>query len=213
MANLLLSDRAGHRYSGGGVMGRSRGERVDAPDIQLMLRDWRAGVLDGRNELIAQLYPELARIAAARLRREQDVSLSTEDLINDAVLQLVQLQRISIADKAHFIALASRMMRHILIDHARSRASSKRSHRKVELSTRLEDAPPQRVDLNLLHAALMRLRALDEQLMQLVEMRYFGGMTTADIAEVMGISEPTVKRRWQVARAWLADAMANPIDS
>ena len=185
---------------------------MDAPDIQLMLRDWQAGVLDGRNELIAQLYPELAKIAAARLRREQDVSLSTGDLINDAVVQLVQLQRISIADKAHFIALASRMMRHILIDHARSRASSKRSHRKVELSTRMDDAP-QRVDLNLLHAALMRLRALDEQLMQLVEMRYFGGMTTADIAEVMGISEPTVKRRWQVARAWLADAMANPIDS
>ena len=184
---------------------------MDAPNIELMLRDWQDGGPEGRNQLIAQFYPELARIAAARLRHEQDVSLSTGDLINDAVLQLVQIERLSVADKAHFMALASRMMRHILIDHARSKASSKRSHRKVELTTRLDDVP-QRVDLKQLHAALIRLRALDEQLIQLVEMRYFGGMTTADIADVMGISEPTVKRRWQVARAWLADAMANPID-
>src|SRR3546814_16748449 len=103
------------------------------------------------------------------------------------------------------------MMRHILIDHARSKSSSKRRHHKVEISTRVDG--PQRIDLSVLEAALIRLRALDEKLMELVEMRYFGGMTTADIAEVMEVSEPTVKRRWMVARAWLADAIANPLNS
>src|SRR3546814_4343624 len=96
------------------------------------------------------------------------------------------------------------MMRHILVDHARARGSSMRRHQKVELNTNIDDGH-HRIDLNILDAALLRLRALDEQLMELVEMRYFGGMTTADIAEVIGVSEPTVKRRWQVARAWLAE--------
>ena len=114
------------------------------------------------------------------------------------------------SDRAHLVALASRMMRHILVDHARSKAAPKRRHVKVELTTNVDGG--QRVDLNALESALIRLKALDEQLMELVEMRYFGGMTTADIAEVMGLSEPTVKRRWQVARAWLTDALENPID-
>lgn len=184
---------------------------VDGLETGILLRSWQDGLADSRDTLIARLYPELEQIAAARLRREQDSSLSTGDLINDAVLRLVQMERISLADRAHFIALASRMMRHILIDHARARASSKRRHHKVELQTNIDDGP-RRVDLNALDAALIRLRSLDEQLMELVEMRYFGGMTTADIAEVIGVSEPTVKRRWRVARAWLTDALANPID-
>src|SRR3546814_14461497 len=103
------------------------------------------------------------------------------------------------------------MMRHVLIDHARSKSSSKRRHHKVEISTGVDG--PERSDLSVREAALIRLRALDEKLRELVEMRYFGGMTTADIAEVMEVSEPTVKRRWMVARAWLADAIANPINS
>lgn len=184
---------------------------MDGSETRILLQNWQDGLLDGRDTLIARLYPELAQIAAARLRREQDSSLSTGDLINDAVLRLVQMECISLADKSHFIALASRMMRHILVDHARARGSSKRRHQKVELNTNIDDGH-HRIDLNILDAALLRLRALDEQLMELVEMRYFGGMTTADIAEVIGVSEPTVKRRWQVARAWLADAISNPIE-
>lgn len=180
------------------------------PETKLELQGWRQGSSDARDRLIARLYPQLAEIAAARLRRERNSSLSTGDLINDAVLRLVQMEQISLADRTHFIALASRMMRHILVDHARSKSSSKRRHRKVEIATYVDG--PQRIDLKVLDAALIRLRVLDGQLMELVEMRYFGGMTTADIAEVLGVSEPTVKRRWMVARAWLADAIANPID-
>src|SRR3546814_1759931 len=87
-------------------------------------------------------------MAATRLSREQDSSLSTGDLINDAVLRLVQMECISLADKSHFIALASRMMRHILVDHARARGSSKRRHQKVELNTNIDDGH-HRIDLNI----------------------------------------------------------------
>jgi RNA polymerase sigma factor (TIGR02999 family) len=175
-----------------------------------LLREWRDGEASARDRLIGRLHPELAEIAAARLRRERDSSLSTGDLINDAVLRLVQIERISLADRAHFVALASRMMRRILVDHARSKGSAKRDHVKVELTTRADGG--RRFDLNQIDSALIRLKALDEQLAELVEMRYFGGMTTADIAVVTSLSEATVKRRWQVARAWLADALASPID-
>lgn len=183
---------------------------MNEPETRIALQSWRQGEVAARDKLIERLYPELAQIAAARLRREHNSSLSTGDLINAAVIRLVQMERVSFADRAHFIALASRLMRHILIDHARSKASSKRRHQNVEIATRVDGY--QRIDLNALDAALIRLKVLDEKLMELVEMRYFGGMTTADIAEVMGVSEPTVKRWWQVARAWLADALANPVE-
>jgi RNA polymerase sigma factor (TIGR02999 family) len=102
------------------------------------------------------------------------------------------------------------MMRNILIDHARVKSSSKRRHIKVEICTSVDGG--RRLDLIELESALIRLGAIDRQLMELVEMRYFGGMTVTDIAEVTGLSEPTVKRRWQAARAWLTDALNNPID-
>jgi RNA polymerase sigma factor (TIGR02999 family) len=163
-----------------------------------------------RDRLIARLHPELALIAAARLRGERNSSLSTGDLINDAVIRLIQIDESNLADRAHFIALAARMMRHILVEHARQKASVKRRHIKVELCTEIDGG--QRFDLISLETALLRLGALDERLMELVEMRYFGGMSIADVAEVMGVSEPTVTRRWQTARAWLGVALAHRID-
>lgn len=177
-------------------------------DIQTgqLLVQWRGGETGARDRLIGRLYPELEQIAAARLRREQDSSLSTGDLMNDTIVRLIQIERISLEDRAHLIALASRMMRRILVDHARLKSSGKRRHVKVELHTQVDGG--QRFDLISLEHALMRLKAVDESLAELVEMRYFGGMTTADIAVVMEVSEPTVKRRWRVARAWLTDALA-----
>jgi len=172
-----------------------------------LLVRWRGGEASARDRLIGRLYPALEQLAAARLRGERDSSLSTGDLMNDTILRLIQIERISLEDRAHLIALASRMMRRILVDHARLKASGKRRHVKVELRTNIDGG--QRLDLISLEHALMRLKAVDEALAELVEMRYFGGMTTADIAFVMGLSEPTVKRRWQVARAWLTDAMAD----
>ena len=101
-------------------------------------------------------------------------------------------------------------MRNILVDHARAKRTNKRDHYKVELTTRVEGE--QWLDLIALESALMRLGVVDMKLAELVEMRYFGGMTLADIAAVEGVSEATAKRRWFAARAWLADALSNPVD-
>ncbi len=178
--------------------------------IEDLLKDWHAGDRRARDRLVAILHPELAQIAAARLRGESNSSLSTGDLINDAVIRLVGIEGIDFASRAHFIALSSRLMRQILIDRARAKLSNKRDHQKVTLNTKVEGE--QKFDLNGLDSALIRLGAIDMKLAELVEMRYFGGMTLADIAFVSEVSEATVKRRWKIARAWLTDAMAHPLN-
>ena len=176
----------------------------------VLLDGWRDGSSRSQTALIAKLYPELSRIAAARLRQERDVSLSTGDLINEAVVKLMRITNADIADRAHFIALSSRIMRHILVDHIRSKNAVHRRHKRVDLNTRVDGE--QRLDLVALESALMRLGVIDPELMEIIEMRFFGGMTIADIGDVTGWSQATVKRRWQVARAWLADALVNPVD-
>ncbi|MEZ5938074.1 MAG: ECF-type sigma factor [Hyphomonadaceae bacterium] len=181
------------------------------PNTAQLLAEWRGGALDARNALIARLHPELTAIAAARLRADRNSSLSTGDLINEAVIKLVATDGLSLADRGHMLALASRVMRNILVDHARARNSDKRRHHKVELTTEVEGNL--RFDLIALDSALLRLKVVDAQLAELVEMRYFGGMTVEDIAAVTGMSEPTVKRRWVVARSWLLDALNNPIEN
>jgi RNA polymerase sigma factor (TIGR02999 family) len=186
--------------------------RQGADGTVTLFRRWHEGETSARDRLIARLHPDLAQIAAARLRGERNSSLSTGDLINEAVLRLMKAENHDLADRAHFIALSSHLMRNILIDHARAKRSAKRDHAKVELSTNVEGGE-QRFDLIALDSALMRLGAIDPLLMEMVEMRYFGGMTVGDIATVTGLSEPTVKRRWQAARAWLLDALSNPIDA
>lgn len=180
------------------------------PDTQELLSHWRGGETSARDALIARILPELQAIAAARLRSEANASISTRDLINDAVIRITATNGLSIADRAHVLALSSRVMRNILIDHARAKQTDKRRHERVELNTRIDG--DQRFDLISLDSALIRLKALDGVLAELVEMRYFGGMTVGDISLATGLSEPTVKRRWQVARAWLLDALSNPID-
>lgn len=178
--------------------------------IESLLASWHGGDRIARDSLIARLHPELSQIAAARLRAERNSSLSTGDLINDAVVRLIGLDRIAFANRAHFIALASTLMRQILVDYARAKSTGKRAHQKVELSTHIEGE--QVFDLKMLDSALIRLGAIDMELAELVEMRYFGSMTLAEVAAVTNISEATAKRRWQTARAWLSDALANPID-
>jgi len=179
-------------------------------DVATLLNGWRAGDGNARNQLVRLLHPQIAQIAAARMRHERNMSLSTGDLINDAMVRLLRIESIELDGRAHFLALASRLMRTVLIDHARAKGADKRRHAKVELCTNIDGE--QRFDLNELDSALLRLGAIDSQLMELVEMRYFGGMSIADVAVVTGLSEATVKRRWQTARAWLTDALANPLE-
>lgn len=176
-----------------------------------LIEKWRAGDVLARDALIAHMLPELRQIAAARLRGERNSSLSTDDLINDAVIRFMRLEAVSLVDRAHFIALASRIMRNVLTDHARAKATDKRQHHKIELNTQIDGG--QRLDLETLNFALIRLSAIDPALMELVEMRYFGAMTIEDVALATGQSAATVKRRWRTARAWLADAMGGPADN
>jgi RNA polymerase sigma factor (TIGR02999 family) len=182
----------------------------DDQSTQELLERWQAGDRLARDQLVTRLHPELSAIAAARLRNERNSSLSTGDLINDAVLNLMKLNRITIVNRAHFLALSSRLMRQILVDHARAKNTDKRNHYKVELNSRVDGE--QNLDLHSLDSALIRLGVIDMELAELVEMRYFGGMTLSDMAVVTGVSEATLKRRWQAARAWLSDALSNPID-
>lgn len=169
---------------------------------------WRGGDERARERLVHLFYDDLSRVAAALLRRERNVSLSTGDLVHEAVMRLIQLNRIAIEDRSHFMALASRFMRRSLVEHVRAKRRDKREHRKVTLVTRFEGDRP--IDLNGLDQALHRLQAFDSERADIVEMRYFGGMTTGDIAAVLSLSEATVKRRWTAARAWLLDVMDDP---
>lgn len=177
---------------------------------QHLLSGWRIGDAGARDGLIARTLPELQRIAAARLRAENGSSLSTSDLVNEAMLRLLAGEQHTLIDRAHFLALASRIMRNVLVDHARAKLTDKRRHERVELHTSIDGE--QTMDVVALEAALMRLTAIDETLVGIIEMRFYGGMSVPDVALVTGLSEATVKRRWQVARAWLADALTHPVD-
>jgi len=169
---------------------------------------WRAGDEQACEDLFKRFYPDLTRIAGGLLRNERHVSLSAGDLVQETVLRLIQLRQIAYSDRAHFLALSARFMRRVLVDHVRAKQSDKRYHQKVTLTTRIKQ---ERVfDLGALDAAMARLSVIDRERADIVEMRYFGGMSLKDIADVLNLSEATIKRRWVTARAWLVDAMENP---
>lgn len=188
--------------------GAASGEQVNVatPSTQL-LHEWQLGDRDAGNRLFSILDRELQAIAAAQLRNERSASLASGDLVNEAVLKLARLDRMKWADKAHFLALASRVMRRVLIDRARARNACKRAHQPVTLVTGIGGADPP-IELLELNMALEELAAFDSQRAEIVEMRFFGGMGIADIALVLGVSEATAKRRWASARAWLFDRLA-----
>jgi RNA polymerase sigma factor (TIGR02999 family) len=170
-----------------------------------LLRSWREGDLAARDRLFEIFYPDLRRSAAAMLRRERGLSLSVGDLIHEAVARLVSLDRIAWNDRAHFMALSSRMMRRALIDHVRAKRAGKREHQKVALMTGIAEAPD--LEIEALNDALDRLAVIDRERADIVEMRYFGGMELVDIAHVLSLSESTVKRRWTAARMWLLEEL------
>ena len=181
---------------------------VEAAETAALFASWRAGDDRARAKLFELFYSELNRTAAGMLRRERNVSLSAGDLVHETVLRLIQLHQIEIENRAHFMALASRFMRRALVDHVRAKQTDKRGHQRVTLVTGVAGDRP--LDLSGLDHALIRLGSVEGQRADIVEMRYFGGMSIGDIATVMSLSEATVKRRWLAARAWLLDAMDDP---
>ncbi|WP_288758681.1 ECF-type sigma factor [uncultured Brevundimonas sp.] len=205
MPRLRQSFPRGPRLASIPTMGDGDGIAGDE-DSRALLHAWQAGDAAAGDRLFALAHDELRTVAAALLRRERHSSLSSGDLVNEAVLRLIPLERIDWRDKAHFLALSARVMRQVLVDHARARLTEKRDHHRVTLVTGMgAEAPP--VDLLDLNAALIELEGWDRDRASLVEMRYFGGMTIDEIVAVTGQSAPTVKRRWRSTRAWLMQAM------
>lgn len=185
-----------------------------APDTgQITMLLVQAGHGDGsaRDELWRRIYDDLRQIAHRELRRRGGgQTLQTTDLVNEAYLRLIDQTQAGWNDRLHFFAVAAKAMRHILIDYARRRTRQKRGggRHHVPLDEVVLAADQKAESLLVIDDALTRMAALNERLVQLVECRFFGGMTDEEIAELFGVSERTVRRDWRKAKAWLADALA-----
>ena len=181
-----------------------------APTVTTLLRQWRSGKTGALEQLTPLIYNDLHRIAARHLRSERpDHTLQATALVNEAFAQLVDAD-VRIEDRAHFLAIAARMMRHILTDYGRARRSSKRGGGVVPLTLdeeRVANTPS--ADIVDLDDALMELAKVDERKADILVLHYFGGMTYGETAEALKISEATVDRDLRLAKAWLANEFKN----
>src|SRR5688500_17291598 len=173
--------------------------------VTQLLIDWSKGDKAALDKLIPYVHDELRRLARHYMRRERaGHTLQTSALINEAYLRLVD-QSVAWQNRAHFFGIAARLMRQILVDHARAHQYSKRGGgaEKVSLDEAANLAQGRAAEIVALDEALESLTAIDPQQGRIVELRFFGGLTIEETAEVLGISHATVERDWSVARAWL----------
>jgi len=203
--------------------GRVRDNMREAPEgrVTELLVNWASGDQDALNELIPLVYGQLRRLAERQLRSERsNHTLQPTALVNEAYMRLINQRAVTWQSRAQFVGLASQLMRRILIDHARARLRAKRGAGATPVSlnqtsvvlTSNEDGPQAEalafaadptVDLTAIDAALVRLERLDPKQSRIVELRFFGGLSIEETAEVVGVSAATVKREWALARAWL----------
>ena len=180
-------------------------------EIRDLLRHWGTGNRAVVEALLPVMYNELRRLAHGQLRQQRpNHTLQTTALVHEAYLRLAELKKISIENRAHFLGVAAQLMRWILVDYEKKRRAARRGGGFTRLTfdeglaaTRGTDA-----DLLALDEALFRLAALDQQQSQIVEMRYFGGLSVEETSEFLGVSPATVKRSWASARAWLLREMS-----
>ncbi|MEP7012285.1 MAG: sigma-70 family RNA polymerase sigma factor [Acidobacteriota bacterium] len=173
---------------------------------------WRGGDERALERLIPLVYGELRRLAGRYLNRERaSHTLETHDLIHEAFLRLVDQRQVDWHNRAHFFAIAAQMMRRILVDHARRRGYRKHGGELRQLALdEVPDLAAQRgMDLVALDEALTELAQVDGELAKVVDLRFFGGLEHAEIAAALGVSNPTVRRRWRVAKAWLYRRLAS----
>src|SRR5262245_10142661 len=187
----------------------------EAARITQLLIEWNNGRSGALEDLLPLVYRELRQLAAQRLRRERpDHTLQPTALVHEAYIRLVDQRRVHWKNRAHFYAAAAHIMRRILVDRARARKTDKRGG-GWERVTLVGDGTPggsRDVDVLALDDALERLAAWDPQQERIVELRYFGGLTLEETAEVIGISTATVKREWAIARAWLRAQLSDHLD-
>lgn len=173
------------------------------------------GLSNGKREAVDQLLPmiydELKRLATNYLRRERsDHTLQPTALVNEAYLKMVDITQVSWQNKAHFVGVAANQMRRILVDHARNHHAKKRGgeFHILTLNEEIDKADEQSTELVELDDALNELAKMDPTKARIVELRYFGGLTMDEVAEVLGVSTITVKRHWKMTKAWLYGRLA-----
>jgi RNA polymerase sigma factor (TIGR02999 family) len=177
-----------------------------APAVTALLHAWAGGDLRARDRLVPLVYRDLKRRAAAYLRQERrNHTLQPTAVVHEAFLRLAGHDRIAWQNRAHFFGIASQMMRRILVDHARAHRAAKRPDQalRVECHDRIAATEPPDCELLALDEALTELGARDARQAQIVELRYFGGLTEQEVATVLSLSRTTVTREWIAARAWL----------
>src|SRR5438128_10991911 len=175
--------------------------------VATMIDEARRGDEQALATLLPLVYAELGKLAAGYMRRERPgQTLQATALVHDVYLRLLKDSRLSWQNRAHFFGIAARSMRQILVERARTRGAAKRggSRIRVTLDPGLVATSSQPLDLEELDAALERLTLVDPELARVVEVRFFGGLSIEEAAEALGISPATVKRRWTLAKAWLA---------
>ena len=186
---------------------------ASAPDVTQLLVSWSQGDQKALEQLMPLVYGELRRLAAAYLRRERsNHTLQSTALVNEAFLRMVHQQDVQWRNRAHFYGIAAQMIRRILVDYARGQHAEKRGAGAVKLVLDEAMAVPQQspdVDLLSLNDALDRLAELDERQSRVVELRFFAGLSIEETAEVMHLSQASIKREWQTARAWLFREMSS----
>ena len=185
----------------------------DSPQNQPVTRllvQWSTGDEAALDELTALLYRELRSLAQRHLRRERsNHTIQRTALVHEAFVRLIHQESVDWRSRGHFLALASTLMRRILVDHARARLTSKRgAGQEVESLEAIDDDTADETadsdeNITAIDGALTRLAAVDDRQVQIVQMRYFGGLTIEETAQALDISEATVKREWTLARAWL----------
>lgn len=177
-------------------------------ELTLNLIEWRNGNAAALEKILPVVYEELKRTARRYLRRERgDISIQTTELINEAYLKLVEQRESDWQGRAHFFAVAARVIRNVLVDHARSKQFAKRSGRKIALDEIQIASPEPAVNLLSLHEALNNLEKIDERKSRIVELRFFAGLSADETAQVLGLAEITVKREWLKAKAWLYEEL------
>ena len=178
----------------------------EAHDVTALLLELSGGRREALDELLPLVYEELRRLAHRHRGGERaGHTLNTTALVHEAYLKLVDVQKVEWQDRGHFLAMASRAMRRILVDYARARSRAKRGGEaeRVPLDQAITITDVQSDDLLALDGALSGLEALNERQCRGVEYRFFGGMTLEEVADVLGVSHGTAKRDWTLARAWL----------
>jgi RNA polymerase sigma factor (TIGR02999 family) len=185
-------------------------DSADRSDVTRLLKEWAGGQRDALDKLVPAVHGELRKLAGGRMRGERPGhTLQVTGLVNEAYLRLIDQKRVQWRDRRHFFAIASECMRRILVDYARRRHTKKRGGDKVvvELDEFVDAAEERGIDLIALDDALAALGELDPRQAKVVELRYFAGLSVAEIAETLEVSPATVKREWDTARLWLTSQL------